>query len=69
MENSVYTNDMCELSAMGKKQFNFRLDDQLMKDAKRLADQDNRTLTNYVETIISETVKASKKKKKNDVGL
>jgi hypothetical protein len=53
---------------MAKEQFNFRLDKDLMKQVKKLADEQNRSVTNYIETLLIQAIDTSKsqtvKKKK-----
>jgi hypothetical protein len=57
-----------DINRMAKEQFNFRLDKDLMKQVKKLADEQNRSVTNYIETLLIQAIDTSKsqtvKKKK-----
>lgn len=53
-----------DISGMAKEQFNFRLDKDLMKQVKKLADEQNRSVTNYIETVLMKAVEEAKKSKK-----
>lgn len=48
---------------MGKKPYNFRLDEKLMEQAKKLADKELRSLTNFIESLVQKAVENAKKKK------
>lgn len=64
MKELVYTKAKTDLSEMAKRQFNFRFDEDLIKLVQKLADKDNRSLTNYIETVLSQKVEEEKAKKK-----
>jgi hypothetical protein len=66
MKDIVYTNALADLSGMAKKQYNFRFDEKLMEQIQKLADKDNRTATNYIETLLKKAVEEDKKKSKKD---
>jgi hypothetical protein len=51
------------ISDMAKKQYNFRFEEKLIEQVQKLADKDNRTLTNFIETLLMKVVEDSKKKK------
>lgn len=40
-----------------KKSYSMRLDTELMEKAKKEADKENRTLTNWIETLIRKELK------------
>ena len=46
-----------------KKPFTFRLDAELMEKARDEADKENRTLTNWIETLIKQRLSEKKDKK------
>jgi hypothetical protein len=48
---------------MAKKRVNFRLDESLVADLQKLAVKENRTLTNYIETVLKKHIEENKKKK------
>lgn len=49
--NNVYTTAKPELSNM-KKQYNFRFDKEAVNEWQKAADLENRSLTNYIETVM-----------------
>jgi glucose-6-phosphate 1-dehydrogenase len=49
--NDVYTT--AYLSGM-KKQYNFRFDDEAVNDWQKVADLENRSLTNLIETVMKQ---------------
>jgi len=44
-----------------KKIFSLRLDDEVLERLKQLAEKENRTLSNYVETILKKHIKLTEK--------
>lgn len=45
-----------------EKVINFRIDSQLKKEAKKLAEGDGRSLSNWITQLIEREVKAARKK-------
>jgi antitoxin component of RelBE/YafQ-DinJ toxin-antitoxin module len=43
-----------------KKLVTFRLDSDLLAEAKRIAERENRTLTNFVETVLKKAVEEAR---------
>ena len=47
---------------MAKKNYSFRFKEDVMNDIQKIADQENRTSTNLIETVLIDMVKKNKKK-------
>jgi predicted HicB family RNase H-like nuclease len=61
--NTTCSNDIAPKNTMAKKPYNFRFEEKLIEQVQKLADKDNRTLTNFIETLLMKVVEDSKKKK------
>lgn len=59
----VYTKSRSDLSSMAKSRKNFRFDEELIKQVEKLAKKENRSLTNFIETLMLKAVETSKKNK------
>lgn len=68
MKAEVYTN-ATELSGM-KKQYNFRFDEEAVEQWQRVAELENRSLTNLIETVMKQyaSSKLPTKEAKGSVG-
>lgn len=51
---------------MSKKNYSFRFKEDIMDKIQELADEENRTGTNLIETVLIDHIKKAKRKKKRN---